>query len=200
MARVPERGNVKTRLSAAIGPDRALAIYVRLLERTRKVVHEAAARTHAAVFWGGTGPAAADWFARFDTAAEAFAQDGGDLGARMRHACERLLASHRPVIIVGADSPDLTADDLTEALACAAQDQIVFVPAADGGYVAVAMQTLAEPVFFDHGWGSASVLKNSLSALHQDGFQTLCRPVRHDLDEVQDLDRFPWLESPPFRA
>lgn len=200
MARVPQRGHVKTRLAAAIGPDRTLAVYERLLERTRTVVHDAAARIHATVFWGGTGPNASDWFSRFDPAAEVFEQDGDDLGARMRHACERLLATHRPVIVVGADSPELTAEDLTEALACVVDAQVVFIPAADGGYIAVAMQELAAPVFFDHGWGGTGVLRSSLTALHSHGFQTLCRPVRRDLDEVKDLDRFPWLESPLFRA
>ncbi len=177
-----------------------MAIYERLLERTREVIHAAAARVNAAIYWAGTGAGAVEWFTQFDPEADAFAQAGPDLGARMRHACERLLAKYRPVIIVGVDSPDLTADDLVEALACTVDVQVVFIPSVDGGYIAVAMQELAAPVFFNHKWGSSDVLNNSLTALRRAGFEAVCRPTKHDLDEVADLDHFPWLESPQFRA
>lgn len=200
MARVPERGKVKTRLAAEVGADRALQVYVRLLGRTRVVTQAAAAATGATVYWAVTGRGAVDHFAAFATPVCVFEQTGDDLGTRMRHACERLLAGHSPVIIVGADSPDIEADDVVTALANTTDVQVTFIPSTDGGYVAIAMQTLAAAAFFDHGWGGPMVLKNSFAALCAAGFQPLCLPARHDLDDADDLRAFPWLESPLFRA
>lgn len=149
MARPPVRGAVKTRLAAEIGPDRALAVYQRLLERVRGVAHAAAERTSATVVWATVGDDGPIWSRRFDpNAADHLRQPEGDLGARMRAVFERLLAAHRPVIMVGVDAPDLEPDDLVAALDMARRGLVAFVPASDGGFIAVAMQHLAAPVFF----------------------------------------------------
>lgn len=201
MARPPARGTVKSRLAAAIGPDRALAVYQRLLERVRVVAHAAAERTGAVVVWATVGDDGPRWSRGFDPdAADHLQQPEGDLGSRMRAVFEQLLAAYGPVMMVGADAPDLEPDDLVAAHDIARRDLVAFIPASDGGYIAVAMQHLAMPVFFDHPWGNPTVLSETQKALDKAGISWWASSPRHDLDTAEDLKRFPWLESPSDRA
>jgi len=61
-----------------------------------------------------------------------FGQGGGDLGARMRRAIARCPPGS--VVLVGADLPALGADHLAAAFRLLGRRDVVFGPAADGGF------------------------------------------------------------------
>ena len=115
-ANAPEKGRVKSRIAADLGPDVALTAYKTLAE------HAVAAASH--VDWcrktiayapNGTGEAMRDWFGDlFDYRA----QGDGDLGRRMIAALERAFADGADrVVLIGVDCPGVTDAVITEAFA-----------------------------------------------------------------------------------
>ena len=113
-ANAPEKGRVKSRIAADLGPDVALTAYRTLAE------HAVAAASH--VEWcrktiayapNGKGDAMRQWFGDlFDYRA----QVDGDLGRRMLDAFERAFADGADrVIIIGVDCPGVTEAVISEA-------------------------------------------------------------------------------------
>jgi rSAM/selenodomain-associated transferase 1 len=130
-ARAPRLGTVKRRLAAGIGAIAALRFYRTTLAMTlRRLAADRRFRTMLAVTPDGArGP----WRRGLPVAG----QGGGDLGARM-HRIARHHARSR-VAIVGADIPDLRADDVAAAFRMLRAENACFGPAEDGGYWLVAL-------------------------------------------------------------
>lgn len=64
-----------------------------------------------------------------------------DLGQRMQHALEQVLAlGHARAVVVGTDVPDLAAAHLSSALRAVECYDVVFGPAEDGGYYLVGIR------------------------------------------------------------
>lgn len=204
MAKAPRPGQVKRRLAHDIGAEAACAVYERLLEHSRAVAHQAANKLGGDLVWSVTGDGAEAWIRAFDPVGGPVSghalQRGADLGTRMRTAFEDNLAPGRPVLMLGCDAPEIGVETLAEALQALRDTDVVFVPAHDGGYVLIGMQTLAVEAFFDHGWGGKNVLERSLAALIGAGRRACCLKAMHDLDTIEDLRRFPWLEAPSNRC
>jgi rSAM/selenodomain-associated transferase 2/rSAM/selenodomain-associated transferase 1 len=158
-AKDPRPGTVKTRLARSIGDDAAARIYVELALRCFAAAHEARRRGafSRVELWCAPAPLSPiciDWAQRFGFAVHA--QQGNDLGSRLRHATTSALARGERVLVIGTDCPLLDADALADAGAALQSNDAVLVPAEDGGYVALG---LARPVdaFSGIAWSSADV-------------------------------------------
>ena len=124
---------------------------------------------------------------------------------------DALLAVHGRVILIGADSPQITPADLEAAAAALERHDWVLGPAADGGFWCCGLArglplSVWRAVPFDrHADGaSARVAETLVAAARTTGFAAPARLRRlHDVDAAADLDRLagewpdPAAETPP---
>jgi len=130
-ARAPRLGTVKRRLATGIGEPAALRFYrVTLATTLRRLRGDRRFRTVLA-----TTPerARGPWRGGLPTVG----QGSGDLGTRMQRCLNRRAGGR--VAIVGADIPDLSADDVAAAFRLLRANSACFGPAEDGGYWLVAV-------------------------------------------------------------
>lgn len=115
------------------------------------------------------------------------AQEGGDLGGRMDHAFEN---SDLPLILIGTDSPCITARDLQDAaLALDDGTEAVFLPAEDGGYGLVGLTDSCPEIFQDMQWSTADVMNETRRRLMRLDYDWRELRVIWDVDEPGDYDR-----------
>ena len=127
--RAPALGAVKRRLAAGVGAVEALRFYRAATESLlRRVGRDPRWDTVLAVTPDTAARGVSSWPAGFARVG----QGGGDLGARMG----RILAGDPtvPVAIAGSDIPELGARHVESAFAALRDADLVFGPAADGGY------------------------------------------------------------------
>jgi hypothetical protein len=186
MARAPLPGRCKTRLEPLLGPEGCAALQTVLLARAVEWAR-AAAPGRA---WVAFDPAEAEAALGVPADVGRFPQEGEDLGARLAHAAERVLAEGSgPLLIAGTDCPALTPAHAAAALGDLGDGCDVSVgPAVDGGYYLLALAG-PQPALFalpPDVWGGPHVLRESLQAAGEAGLRIgLLRPER-DLDTPAD--------------
>lgn len=114
-------------------------------------------------------------------------QPQGDLGARMLFAFEE---AGGPLLLMGADCPAITANDLVAcAAALAAATDAVFLPAEDGGYGLVGAARPIRQIFEGVDWGEDRVMAQTRAALSRTGLRW--REIRTvwDVDRPEDYER-----------
>ncbi len=111
------------------------------------------------------------------------AQQGADLGARMRHAFDRTLDAGAALIVIGADCPALRAADLRAARDALQRESAVITPAEDGGYVLIGLARRVEGLFTNVDWGTGAVLRQTRTRFA--AAQVRCV----ELAELWDIDR-----------
>lgn len=180
--RYPEPGRAKTRLIPAIGPEAAAAVHRRLTERTVATMRATGLPMELRITgapvrlfhdWLGGGMAYID-------------QGDGDLGDRLTRA-----AAEPPVILLGADTPDLAASHLRSAADALAQTPAVIGPAEDGGYWLLALARPLPHLFTDMAWSTDAVLATTCRRLHDAGIEPVLLDRLGDCDRPADLARWP---------
>lgn len=117
-----------------------------------------------------------------------FAQQGSDLGERMRNAFARLLSSYEKVSMIGADSPDLPVSFISGSFDKLDSSDVVFGPAKDGGYYLIALKHPADALFHGIKWGGSTVLADSLERAGRLKLSTALLEPWHDIDRPEDLE------------
>jgi rSAM/selenodomain-associated transferase 1 len=118
----------------------------------------------------------------------------GDLGLRMAQALDGAGRSGRPLVLIGADCPALSAGDLEQALAMLEQGtEVVLGPAEDGGYYLIGMRVSYPFVFDNIPWGTSAVLERTIERLNGLGIKWRCLATHRDLDTEEDYHA--WLDS-----
>ena len=180
----PRPGRVKTRLARELGAVGAAwwfrhqsARVVRRLSRDRRW------RTVLAVTPDREGLTSRVW----PQGAGRWPQGRGDLGARMARAFAAMPPG--PVVIVGADIPDLRPTHVAEGFRLLGRHEAVVGPAADGGYWMVGLRRggRAAPAGLFRGvrWSSPHALGDTLRTLAP--LSVGYGPTLADVDEARDL-------------
>lgn len=141
IAKEPVPGRAKTRLIPDLGPEGAAAVAEACLADTLYAVAEAPAARRVLVLDGEPG----DWLP--DAGFEVIPQVSGGLDVRLAAAFADSGAA--PAVLVGMDTPQLTAGLLAEAAGslCAEGVDAVLGPASDGGYWAIGLRSADRRVF-----------------------------------------------------
>jgi len=164
-ARQPQLGAVKRRLAADIGATAALRFYrATLRDIAWRLGRDRRWQTWLAVTPDRAATNPALWPAPPGTVI--IGQGGGDLGARM--ARPFALLPPGPVVIVGSDIPELQPGDIAAAFAALGDHDLVFGPAADGGYWLVGARrrpALPPGLFAQVRWSSPHALADTLAHL-----------------------------------
>lgn len=161
MAKTPRAGRVKTRLAAGIGTVPAVWWYRHQVARAIGTLRDPRWQLVLAVT-PDFGPAA--WPIRKSADLPRVGQGRGDLGTRMR----RLLvwAPPGPVLVVGADIPDLGVAHVARAFGVLGTRDAVFGPATDGGFWGVGLRRrrAVPPLLFAGArWSGPQALADSVA-------------------------------------
>ncbi len=183
----PEPGEVKTRLAASIGADKAAELYgnfvldlLAKLQSTRlpfAICFYPAQKKELLMGWLGGGY-------------EYILQRGADVGERMAAAFLDAFAGGRSrVVLIGSDFPDLPQSFLEESLAALSTHDAVIGPAMDGGYYLIGFRdrTFSAQVFEGMQWGTEGVFRQTLSILKDHRKRVYVLPVWNDIDTIEDL-------------
>src|SRR5260221_11077017 len=134
-ARLPELGQVKTRLAAAVGDERALAVYEAMLRDVLSGIGTSTATTEVEVCWAPTTAASAETLARAFGNHVLAMQTGTTLGDRLSMAFSERFFFHRTqkIIAIGVNEPRMTRAEIDHAFSLLDPCGGVFGPAYDGG-------------------------------------------------------------------
>lgn len=122
-------------------------------------------------------------------------QGQGDLGARMDRAITAGLQAHHGAIVIGTDCPALGVDQLRQAAQVLETGPVVFVPAADGGYVLAGLDRPMPELFVAVDWSTEKVMAQTRERLARMDVMAIELPTLHDIDLPIDLIHVPreWL-------
>ncbi|WNJ21316.1 TIGR04282 family arsenosugar biosynthesis glycosyltransferase [Pontibacter sp. G13] len=186
----PIPGQVKTRLAADIGHEKALAVYRELLAHTRRLA--ASVDAHPWVWYGNRVPENDLWS---EAGFERTLQTGDDLGERMELAfADGFERGFREICIIGSDCAQLTAEILTDAFDQLTKQDAVIGPAQDGGYYLIGMNRLHAGVFRGKTWSTDTVFEETVADLQSANLSIHQLPTLSDVDHASDL-RGTFLES-----
>jgi uncharacterized protein len=179
----PELGKVKTRLAKTIGDEKALQIYLRLLEHTRKISSKVA--VNQAVYY-------TDFIDSNDIWSESqfrkYLQTGYDLGERMQNAFATAFdEGFEKVVIIGSDCPQLNQAHIQQAFDELLTHDVVIGPAVDGGYYLLGMSQLIPELFTNKLWSSDQVLRQTLADLNRLEYSYYLLDELRDIDTAEDL-------------
>ena len=181
--RNPALGNVKTRLAAGIGKERALEVYMRLLMHTLREVERTGYPREA--WYAGARPDLSSYHAKGFRSEQ---QHGEDLGARMCYAFQRAFhAGYSKVLIIGTDCPALGAGHIETAFKGLDSYDAVLGPTRDGGYYLLAMRRMIPELFVNKSWSSDTVAKDTMADLADLGLSCARLPELIDVDTESDL-------------
>jgi len=182
-AKVPEGGAVKTRLIPALGAQGAAHLQRHLIESTLAKAH-ALGDVEVCLWLAG------DTQRYAPPPGQACAlQQGPDLGARMAHAFVVTLARARACILIGTDCPALTTHDLQQTFEKLDHNDVVVIPAEDGGYVLIALKTTHPELFEGIQWGGPTVMEATRARITAARLHAAYLAPLPDLDTPADLAR-----------
>ena len=162
--RKPEKGKVKTRLAATLGEEKALSIYIELLQYTQIIA--AATTADKYVFysdyiqqndlWSGSG-------------FKKKLQGNYDLGGKMEEAFSILFEEgYAKVVIIGSDCFELSTAIIEQAFKLLEENEVVIGPASDGGYYLLGMKKLWPFIFENKQWSTENVFQQTLNDLQKE--------------------------------
>ena len=178
----PEKGKVKTRLAKTMGDDRALEIYLMLLDYTREIVQPLEA--DKGVFYSS-------FIDRKDLWQDGFQkriQVTGNLGAKMHEAFSEIFAEgYQKVIILGSDCYELNTGLIEEAFQSLDDNDVVIGPARDGGYYLLGMRNFLPQLFANKSWSTEVLLDETKAELESGNLSYRLLPTLSDVDHEEDL-------------
>ena len=178
VAKTPEPGRVKTRLCPPCTPEQAARVAAAALADTVDTV-TAAPATHRTFVVEGPCPAPPGW--------HRVPQRGAGLGARLAHAFTDTRWAGTPSLLVGMDTPQLTAGRLARAADLLRAADAVLGLAEDGGWWALG---LTEPrhatMLRDIPTSLPTTGARTLAALRRRGLRVAALPVLRDVDTAAD--------------
>lgn len=187
--RNPELGKVKTRLAKSIGNDKALKVYIELLNQTKRFTENLPC--DKIVYYSENINCKDIW--DLHTYRKEL-QSGNDLGNRMANAFKQGFSeAYDKIIIIGSDLYDLTSDIILEAFERLDSNDVVLGPATDGGYYLLGMKELIPSIFRNKEWGTASVFSSTLKDIADK--KVFLTKELNDIDVVTDMENHPVLNS-----
>ena len=182
--RNPELGKAKTRLAKTIGEEKALEIYILLLQKTREITENLAC--DKAVYYSVKVRDNDLWDASIF---QKHQQLGEDLGVRMENAFKKgFEEGYENIVIVGSDLFDITSNHINEAFEKLNTNDVVIGPAEDGGYYLLGMTKNHPAIFKNKEWGTSSVRKDTLEDLKNNKVYLLNE--LNDIDVYDDLKKY----------
>ena len=184
MAKRPVPGRVKTRLQPFLSETESAGLAESMLRDT--VALGLSIGVDCTI--GFDPPSEEDYFRQFEGVRLA-PQPEGDLGERMSGVFET--APDSVSVMVGTDSPELSATDIRRAFQLLESDaDVVLGPTFDGGFYLVGFHAFERRLFEGVPWSTDSTLESTIRNAEALGLRVKQVSTRHDLDEPSDLVGF----------
>lgn len=181
--RKPELGKVKTRLAKALGQDKALEIYKKLLLHTESQIRNISADKF--VYYEGATETNDIWDNDIYIKKK---QVEDSLGGKMAEAFRTVFSKgYNQVLIVGSDCAELTSAVINAAIMVLSSHDMVLGPAKDGGFYLLGMNKMNEALFSLESYSHAKVAKDTLTIADENGITYACTLTLSDVDEVEDV-------------
>jgi len=188
MAKAPEAGQVKTRMLPALSTEQAAELCrALLLDQLKHLQGLALADLYVAFTPTEAAPSMKQ------LAPPAFcllAQEGNDLGERMKRIFENLYASgHKNIVLIGGDLPPVPLRFFAETFTYlqAPGKRVVLGPSRDGGYYLVGLNQMVSEIFEAMAWSHDQVLTQTRAKLAALKIDPLLLPSWFDIDTPGDL-------------
>jgi len=115
-------------------------------------------------------------------------QGEGDLGKRMARGFQaNFQRGFRRIVLVGTDSPQLTAFHAQLAFRALIKHDLVLVPMHDGGYSLIGLRRMEPALFESIEWGTESVFDVTVERAQEKGLSVKVLKPLHDVDHPGDL-------------
>jgi len=178
---------VKTRLAQAIGHPAAETFHRLAAAAVAAVIRQAAVKHRLTPYWAVAEPQGMT-----DPAWQSFPQilqGEGNLGTRLAWVYNQLLQHHRFVLMLGADSPQISLHHLSQATIWAEAGYFTLGPAADGGfYLFGGCQPIPRFIWESIPYSSSQTAQSLIQAIAPLGPVQQLSPLL-DVDTVQELQQ-----------
>jgi rSAM/selenodomain-associated transferase 1 len=195
-ARHPQRGRVKTRLVPPLTPDQALALHVASLQSTAALAASLSPQVELRLYLTSNSLDAARQTTRklrLPQRLRVRVQGGGDLGARLARAFNKLGAEgYDRVVVIGSDSPTLPRRGLQSAFTALDRAEAVLGPARDGGYYLIGLRLPRRGLsrlFRGIAWGTRRTFQQTRARFRTARLRLHLLPPGDDVDTANDLIR-----------
>ena len=182
MVKEPRPGRVKTRLGRDIGMTNAAWWFRHQTRDLLRRIPDPRWHTILAVSPDNQGLTSRVW----PETLPRWPQGTGDLGDRMARIFREMAPG--PVVIIGADIPDITKTHIARAFEALGSGEAVFGPAPDGGYWLIGMKRtrpLKSDPFKGVRWSTEHALADTMACLPGCHIATI--DTLRDVDTVDDL-------------
>lgn len=187
LAKWPQPGRAKTRLTQAIGTLHAIALARAFLADTLALGARSGADELIVAF---TPRGARSGFRRLAPHARLVAQPNVVFGSRLRAALGAGHARGARVVLIGTDSPTLPATTLRAAFKRLDAVDAVLGPATDGGYYLIgARRPLPSSIFARMPWSTPAVAAETLRRLASAELRVAVLPGWYDVDDASGVVR-----------
>ncbi len=179
-------GKVKTRLAKTIGDEKALNVYLNLLEITKKEVLKVEAKKEVWYAWD---------IGIDDIWEESLfvkkVQIEGDLGEKMKDAFNKsFIEGTEKMILIGSDCPTLTGEIIEEAFDKLNKNDVVFGPSEDGGYYLIGMSSFKPEVLEDIEWSTEKVMEQTEQKARENKISLAKLEPLNDIDNEEDWKEY----------
>jgi uncharacterized protein len=177
LAKAPVPGRVKTRLCPPCTPEQAATLAAAALADTLAAAGRAPVARRLLVL---AGQAADGWPPEW----EVITQRGEDHGTRLAHAYADAAG---PTVLIGMDTPQVTADLLAAAVGALQHHDAVLGPAEDGGWWLMGVRDpAAAAVLADVPMSTPDTGRLTVEALQSQGLRVARVPALRDVDTFPD--------------
>ncbi|MEQ8364678.1 MAG: TIGR04282 family arsenosugar biosynthesis glycosyltransferase [Cyclobacteriaceae bacterium] len=181
--RNPELGKVKTRLAATLGDDKALAVYLKLVNHTQSITKGLI--MDKMVCYSHYVDTEDSWD---NEIFQKQIQKGNTLGDKLEHAVKNAFdRGYHAVSVIGSDCFELTKEVLNESFLRLEANDTVIGPAKDGGYYLLGMRKFVADFFKNKVWSTATVAQDTIKDFNRLGLTHFVLPVLSDVDREGDL-------------
>lgn len=190
-ARLPQRGKVKTRLAAELGPDRTLELYRAMLADLLDRIGPSDEEIDVDIAWTAVGEVRGDELREAFGSRHLTMQTGKDLGERLVVAFSERVIFHptQKIVAIGVDDPHLGREEIRRAFHLLESCDWVVGPARDGGYYLIGCRagSFHPSVFEKIEWGTPKVFEETEASIRGLGATLAVLPERRDIDVPSDL-------------
>ncbi|TWT53063.1 2-phospho-L-lactate guanylyltransferase [Rubripirellula amarantea] len=187
-------GDVKTRLGSSIGYQQAAHLHRTFVGHLCQQLAKTAGLRELVVWPPEQIPLVSQQLAQWQSESwNIRVQVDGDLGQRMARWIEDTLAHCEVAILIGADCPVLSHDDISTAISMLQANDVVLGPAADGGYYLVGIRgpwkDQMNRLFENMTWSQGDVFQTTERRITEIGLKMGQLPIREDIDTNAELSR-----------
>lgn len=182
VTRAPEPGMTKTRMMPDLSPEQCAELHEAILFDLGEMRNQLPPDVDVFVAYAPEG-ACERIRSAFRADAEYLPQCGGALGDRMAHAGRSVLSrGYERCVMIGADAPEVLAEDVVRAFDLLGQGDAVIGPSDDGGFYLVGFSAVHDELFSLSAYGHERVCEQTVAALRAAGREVLM------MREVADID------------